>query len=86
MVVHCICVIYDVDLSKAFDLVDRSLLFRKLLSECYNTGIVHSLSEFSGERCYVRPFNVCNDVRQGSVLSTSKCNKEVCYLMYLLMT
>ena len=54
-----------IDLSKVFDRVDHSLLFWKLLRRklpaiivrmLKKTGIVHNLSEFSGEMYYLGHF------------------------------
>ena len=70
------------DLSKAFDRVDHSLLFRKLLGRKLPAVIVRMLQNWYCTQSFriqwgkvlSRPFNVSNGVRQGSVLSPQVFN------------
>ena len=65
------------DASKAFDLVDHNILFKKLLDRGLHPVVVRLLSSwYSSQECRVRwgtclssSFRVSNGVRQGSVLS-----------------
>ena len=75
------------DLSKSFDRVDHSLLFRKLLRRKLPVVIVRMLQNWYCTQSFriqwgkvlSRPFNVSNGVRQGVYSHLS-------YVMYLLMT
>ena len=70
------------DLSKAFDRVDHSLLFRKLLRRKLPAAIVRMLQNWYCTQSFriqwgkvlSRPFNVSNGVQQGSVLSPQLYN------------
>ena len=65
------------DASKAFDLVDHSILFQKLLDRGLPLAITRFLISWYGTQkirvrwdcCLSEPFSVCNGVHQGSILS-----------------
>ena len=70
------------DASKAFDRVNHRKLFKKLyqadvpkyLIRCLSYWYAHQTMQVKWDTCVSAPFNVCNGVRQGSILSPALFN------------